>query len=63
MWEGSTINIPKDNLVLLRNHPKGRHKIQDNYKSEFFIIVLKHKDPNIYTILSNVWGSSATIVV
>ena len=47
---GSTLNIPKDNLVLLRDHPEGRHKIQDNYKSELFVIVLKHKDPNVYTI-------------
>ena len=30
---GSTIDIPKDNLVLLRDHPEGRHKIQNNYKS------------------------------
>ena len=27
---GSPLNIPKDNLVLLRNHPGGRHKIQDS---------------------------------
>ena len=27
---GSPLNIPKDNLVLLRDHPEGRHKIQDN---------------------------------
>ena len=45
---GSTLNIPKDNLVLLRDHPEGRHKIQNNYKSELFVIVLKHKDPNAY---------------
>ena len=47
---GSTLDIPEDNLVLLRDHPEGRHKIQDNYKSELFIVVLKHKDPNVYTI-------------
>ena len=40
----------KDNLVLLRDHPEGRHKIQDNYKSELFIVVSKHKDYNVYTI-------------
>ena len=51
---GSTLNILNDNLVLLRDHPEGRHKIQHNYKSELFITVLKHKDPNI---LSSVWGS------
>ena len=47
---GSPINIPKDNLVLLRDHPEGRHKIQDNYKSELFMLVSKHKDPYVYII-------------
>ena len=47
---GNTLNIPKDDLVLLRDHPDGKHKIQDNYKSELLVIVLKHKDPNVYTI-------------
>ena len=28
--EGSPLNIPKDNLALLRDHPEGRCKIQDN---------------------------------
>ena len=28
----------------------GRHKIQDNYKSELFVIVSKHKEPYVYTI-------------
>ena len=40
---GSTLDIPKDNLVSLRHHSNGRHKIQDNYKSALFI-VLKHKE-------------------
>ena len=48
--EGNTLDIPKDNLVLLREHPESRHKIQDNYKYKLFFIVLKHKDPNVYTI-------------
>ena len=47
-----TVLCTKDNLVSLRDHPEGRHKIQDSYKSELFIIVLKHKDPNVYTIHS-----------
>ena len=47
---GSTLDIPKHNLVLMRDHPEGRHKIQDNYKSELFIIASKYKDPNVYTI-------------
>ena len=47
---GSPLDITKDNLVLLRDYPEGRHKIQDNNKSELFVIVSKHKDPNVYTI-------------
>ena len=42
---GSPLNIPKDNSVLLRDHPEGRHKIQDNYKSELFMAVSKQIDP------------------
>ena len=34
-------------LVLLRDHPKNRNKIKDNYKSELFIIVSKLKDPTV----------------
>ena len=45
-----TLQIPVGNLVLLRDHPKGHNKIQDNYKSELFIIVNHHKDPNVYII-------------
>ena len=33
---GSPLKIPKDNIVLLRDHPGGRCKIQDNYKSKLF---------------------------
>ena len=47
---GSPLDIPKNNLVLLRDHPEGRCKIQDNYKSELFMVLLKHKDPNVYII-------------
>ena len=47
---GSPLNILKDNLVLLRDHPEGGHKIQDNYKSELIMVVSKHKDPNVYII-------------
>ena len=54
---GIPLDIPKDNLVLLRDHPEGRHKIQDNYKSELFMIVLKHKDPNVYIICQLCGGS------
>ena len=31
---GKSLQIPIGNLVLLRDHPEGCNKIQDNYKSE-----------------------------
>ena len=58
---GSPLDIPKDNLVLLRDHLKGRGKIQDNYKSELFVVVLKHKDPNVY-IIHPLFGGPVHIV-
>ena len=44
------LNIPVGNLVLLRDHPEGRNKIQDNYKNELFVMESKHQDPNVYFI-------------
>ena len=49
---GRTLYILVGNLVLLRDHPEVHHKIQDNCKSELFIIVDDHKDPNVYVIQS-----------
>ena len=49
---GKTLQIPVGNLVLLRDHPEGHNEIQDNYKSELFVIVDHHKDPNVYIIQS-----------
>ena len=49
---GKSLQIPIGNLVLLRDHPEGRNKIQDNYKSEPFVIIEHHKDPNVYVIQS-----------
>ena len=46
-----TPHIP-GNLVLLRDHPEGCNRIQDNYKSELFIVADHHKDPNVYLIQS-----------
>ena len=46
----SVWDMLKDNLVLLGDHPKGRHEIQDNYKAELFMVVLKHQDPNVHII-------------
>ena len=47
---GKALKIPIGNLVLLHDHPEGCNKIQDNYKSELFIVVSKHQDPNVYVI-------------
>ena len=47
---GKALNIPIGNLVLLHDHPKGWNKIQDNYKSELFVMESQHQDPNVYTI-------------
>ena len=38
--------------MLLRDHPEGRNKIQDNYKNELFVVESQHQDPNVYTIKS-----------
>ena len=47
---GKTLHIPVGNLVLLRHHPEGHNKIQDNYRSELFVVVDHHKDHNVYII-------------
>ena len=49
---GKSLQIPIGNLVLLRDHPEGCNKIQDNNKSELFVIIDHHKDPNVYVIQS-----------
>ena len=47
---GKSLQIPIGNLVLLRDHPEGHNKIQDNYKSEPFVVIEHCKDPNVYII-------------
>ena len=47
---GKDLEIPMGNLVLLRDHPEGRNKIQDHYKSELYVVESKHQDPNVYKI-------------
>ena len=49
---GKTLHIPVRNMVLLRDRTEGHNKIQDHYKSELFVIVDCHKDPNVYVIPS-----------
>ena len=47
---GKDLEIPMGNLVLFRDHPEGRNKIQDHYKSELYVMESKHQDPNVYKI-------------
>ena len=47
---GSDIDIPLGYLVLLRDHPEGRNKIQDHYKSDLFKVVRKGERPNNFWI-------------
>ena len=49
-YGGKDLLIPVGNLVLLRDHPEGRHKIQDVNKSTLFVVTGLHKDPNTYYI-------------
>ena len=50
-WAGGRVlNILIGNLVLLRDHPEGHNKIQDNYKNELIVMESQHQDPNVYTI-------------
>ena len=37
-YGGKDLLIPVGNLVLLRDHPEGRHKIQDVNKSTLFVV-------------------------
>ena len=47
---GKTLHIPVGNLVLLGDHPEGWNKIQDNHKSELFIVIAHYKGPKGYII-------------
>ena len=38
------------NHVLLHDHPEGHNKIQVRYKSDIYIIMAHHKEPNVYYI-------------
>ena len=44
------LEIPEGNLVLLCDHPEGCNNIQDKYKSEKFVVVGKHPEPNVHHI-------------
>ena len=38
--------------MLLKDHPEGWNKIQENYKSELLGVAAYHKDPDVYVIQS-----------
>ena len=45
-----SLTIPIGNHVLLRDHPEGRNKIQDRYKSDVYVVIGHHMEPNVYYI-------------
>ena len=47
---GKPLDIPIGNHVLLHDHPEGRNKIQDRYKSDVYVVVGHHVEPNVYYI-------------
>ena len=47
---GKELFIPVGNHVLLCDHPEGRNKIQDKYKSDIYIVVGHHKELNVYYV-------------
>ena len=44
------LHIPIGNHVLLGDHQEGCNKIQDQYKSDIYIVVGHHSEPNVYYI-------------
>ena len=54
--------IPEGNVVLLRDHPEGRNKIQDGYKSELFKVVKHVTNPDNVYIIVPVKGSKEQTV-
>ena len=47
---GKELVIPIGNHVLLRDHPEGHNKIQNRFKSDVYVVVGHHKEPNVYYI-------------
>ena len=47
---GKDLLIPVGNLILLRVHPEGRNKIQDNKKDQIYVITGHHDHKNVYFV-------------
>ena len=47
---GKELVIPIGNHILLRDHLEGRNKIQNRFKSNVYIVVSHHEEPNVYYI-------------
>ena len=47
---GKDMLIPVGNLILLRDHPEGRNKIQDNNKDQIYIVTSHHIHKNAYFV-------------
>ena len=47
---GKDLVIPVGNLVLLRDHPEGCNKIQDNNKDQIYIVTGHHDHQNAYFV-------------
>ena len=47
---GKDLIIPVGNLVLLRDHPEGRNKIQANNKDQIYIVTRHHDNRNAYFV-------------
>ena len=59
---GKDLYISEGNVVLLRDHPEGRNKIQDGYKSELFKVVKHVANPdNVYIIVPVKGGKEQTV--
>ena len=47
---GKDLIIPVGNLILLRDHPEGRNKIQNNNKDQIYIVTGHHEYKNAYYV-------------
>ena len=47
---GKELVIPIGNHILLHDHLEGHNKIQNRYKSDIYVMVGHHDEPNVYYI-------------